>query len=227
MAKVLLIGIQERVVGHTFYGCDSAGQKSDELFCLDMNRDEDFFQLFRTLESRKIKIDHVINCAYPRNERYGAPLEDVSLDSFNENVALHLGGYFNVMKHMCGYFKKQGGGGIINFSSIYGQKAPDFSIYPDGMTMPVEYAAIKSGVDQLSKYFLTYFKGNNIRINVISPGGVFDMQPPSFVNKYNALCINDGMLDDGALITTVEYLLSEGSRFVNGQNIGVDDGFKL
>ena len=126
------------------------------------------------------------------------------------------------------YFKKQGFGHIVNIASIYGMVAPRFEIYENTtMTTPVEYAAIKSGLLQLTKYMTKYFKGMNIRVNAISPGGIFDHQPEAFLNAYKRSCANKGMLNKEDLGGTLVYLLSELSQYVNGQNIAVDDGFSL
>jgi NAD(P)-dependent dehydrogenase (short-subunit alcohol dehydrogenase family) len=143
-------------------------------------------------------------------------------------LGLNLGGYFTASQQFSQYFKKQGYGNIINISSIYGVIAPKFEVYDNTpMTMPVEYAAIKSGLIHLTKYMAKYFKGMNIKVNALSPGGIFDSQPEAFLEKYKEKCLNKGMLDKSDLKGTLVYLLSDMSRYVNGQNIVVDDGFSL
>ena len=74
---------------------------------------------------------------------------------------------------------------------------------------------------------LKNFKGLNIRVNAISPGGIADNQPNKFLNAYNKNCSTKGMLDTDDLSGTLIYLLSDMSKYVNGQNIIVDDGFTL
>ena len=66
-----------------------------------------------------------------------------------------------------------------------------------------------------------------IRFNSISPGGIFDHQPSSFIERYSAECIDKGMLDPEDIAGTLIFLLSDLSRYINGQNIIVDDGFSL
>ena len=95
------------------------------------------------------------------------------------------------------------------------------------MTSPVEYAVIKSGLIHLTKYMAKYFKGKNIRVNSISPGGIYDKQDKNFLKKYKEKCLNKGMLDKKDLTGTLIYLLSDMSSYVNGQNIIVDDGYVL
>jgi NAD(P)-dependent dehydrogenase (short-subunit alcohol dehydrogenase family) len=126
------------------------------------------------------------------------------------------------------YFQKQGYGNIINISSIYGVIAPKFEIYDNTeMTTPVEYAAIKSGMLHLTKYMAKYFKGKNIRVNAISPGGILDGQPREFLSEYKRQCSTKGMLDPKDLNGVLIFLLSDMSSYINGQNIVVDDGFCL
>tara|TARA_R110002020_G_scaffold338742_2_gene554036 strand:- start:162 stop:884 length:723 start_codon:yes stop_codon:yes gene_type:complete len=194
----------------------------------DINNPRLLSKSIKDIHSKFNKIDAVINAAYPKNKNYGKKFFDVDLNDFNENVNLHLGGYFLVMQKFAEYFAEQGGGNIVNISSIYGVTAPKFEIYKElDMTVPVEYAAIKSAVIHLTKYLAKYLKSKNIRVNCISPGGILDSQPESFLKEYKEKCINKGMLDAKDLNSALDFLLSNRSQFVNGQNIVIDDGFTL
>ena len=178
------------------------------------------------LDGKYHRIDALVNNAYPRNSKYGKHFFDVEFEDFVENTGSNLGGYFLTSQQYAKYFKIQGYGNIINVSSIYGVSAPKFEIYKNtSMTVPVEYAAIKSGQIQLTKYMAKYFKGMNIRVNALSPGGILDNQPESFLNAYKDKCLNKGMLDKSDLNGTLIFLLSDLSEYVNGRNIIVDDGF--
>jgi NAD(P)-dependent dehydrogenase (short-subunit alcohol dehydrogenase family) len=174
------------------------------------------------------RIDAVVNNAYPRNKNWGNKLEDVTYADFCENVGLHLGGYFLVAQKFALHFRANGGGNIVNMASIYGTQAPRFEIYTGTeMTTPVEYAAIKSAVIQLTRYFAQYFKADGTRCNSLSPGGIFDDQPAAFLEKYGSHCGTKGMLSPGDLVGALTFLLSDSSRYMNGQNLIVDDGFCL
>ena len=184
--------------------------------------------LITTISEKYGRIDALVNSAYPRNKNYGKHFFEVAYSDFCENVGMNLGGYFLTSQQFATYFEKQGYGNIINLASIYGVIAPRFEIYDNTqMTMPVEYAAIKSGLIHLSKYMAKYFKGKNIRVNTISLGGIEDKQPEPFLKAYKEFCLNKGMLNAKDISGTVLYLLSDLSEFVNGQNIVVDDGFTL
>lgn len=174
------------------------------------------------------KIDALVNNAYPRNGNYGANFFDVRYEDFCENISMNIGGYFLCSQKFAEFFSQQGHGNIINIASIYGCIAPKFEIYNGtSMTMPVEYAAIKSSLIHLSKYMAKSFKGMNIRVNCLSPGGVLDGHSDVFKKAYAEQCINKGMLDSSDLVGGLIFLLSDDSLYVNGQNLVIDDGFTL
>jgi NAD(P)-dependent dehydrogenase (short-subunit alcohol dehydrogenase family) len=201
---------------------------SIEFIRLDITSKESITAMIGVLDSRYGYIDALVNNAYPRNKNYGRHFFDVDFSDFCENLNLNLGGYFLTSQQMAGYFQKQGYGNIVNISSIYGVMAPKFEVYENTlMTMPVEYAAIKSAIIHLTKYMAKYFKGMNIRVNTLSPGGIIDKQPETFLEAYRKQCLNKGMLDKSDMCGTLVYLLSDLSAYVNGQNIVVDDGFSL
>lgn len=170
-----------------------------------------------------------VNSTYPRNKNYGSHFFDVSLDSFNENLALHLGSAFLFTQQCAAYFKaKNQPFSLVNISSIYGVIAPKFDIYDNtSMTMPVEYSAIKSAILHLNRYAVSYVNDSRFRINSVSPGGIFDQQPKEFLKAYQKNTHGEGMLDVSDIIGAITFLLSEQSKFVTGQNIIVDDGFSL
>ena len=195
---------------------------------LDITSKESLQRCVNYLDERYKRIDALVNNAYPRNKNYARHFFDVEYDDFVENLGLNLGGYFTTSQQFAKYFQTQGYGNIINISSIYGVIAPKFEVYENTpMTMPVEYAAIKSGLIHITKYMAKYFKNMNIKVNTLSPSGIFDSQPEAFLQKYKEECLNKGMLDKSDLKGTLIYLLSDMSKYVNGQNIIVDDGFCL
>ncbi len=193
---------------------------------LDVTKEESVKNFF-TQQTQYI--DGAVNSTYPRNKTYGKHFFEVSLESFNENLSLHLGSAFLFMQQCAAYFKcKQQPFSLVNISSIYGVVAPKFDIYSNTpMTMPVEYAAIKSAIQHLNKYVVSYVNDSGFRINSVSPGGIFDHQPEAFLKAYKEKTHGAGMLDVKEVVGSVLFLLSEQSRYVTGQNIIVDDGFSL
>ena len=202
--------------------------KNIDFIKLDITSKDSLEACITYLNQKYKRIDALVNNAYPRNKNYARHFFDVEYEDFVENLGLNLGGYFTTSQQFAKYFQKQGYGNIINISSIYGVVAPKFEIYNNtSMTVPVEYAAIKSGLIHLTKYMAKYFKGLNIRVNTLSPGGIFDNQDKIFLERYKEECLNKGMLDKSDLKGSLVYLLSDMSKYVNGQNIIVDDGFSI
>ena len=194
--------------------CNSFDNKNIIPAQIDITNKTSIEVLINSLTTQYGKIDALVNSAYPRNKNYGKHFFEVEYDDFCENIGMNLGGYFLTSQLFAKYFEKQGYGNIINLASIYGVIAPRFEIYNNTpMTMPVEYAAIKSGLIHLTKYMAKYFKGKNIRVNTISLGGIEDHQPESFLKAYKEFCLNKGMLDAKDVSGTVLYLLSDLSEF--------------
>jgi NAD(P)-dependent dehydrogenase (short-subunit alcohol dehydrogenase family) len=195
---------------------------------LDITSEESIEQCIKEVIKKHGRIDALVNNAYPRNKNYGKHMFEVTHENFVENMGLNIGGYFTTSKVFAKYFKTVGKGNIINISSVYGVIAPKFEVYEGTtMTMPVEYSVIKSGLIHLTKYMAAYLKGENIRVNALSPGGIYDKQPEPFLDAYKENCLNKGMLAPSDLNGTLVYLLSELSQYVNGQNLIIDDGFTL
>jgi len=174
------------------------------------------------------KIDGWVNNAYPRTEDWNTKFENIPLDSWRENVDMHMNGYFTCCQLILEYMKSQGNGSLVNMGSIYGSRAPDFSIYENTeMTMPAAYSAIKGGIINLTKYLASYYGGHNLRVNTVSPGGIFNNQPESFVEKYNKKVPLNRMGTPEDIAPTVVFLLSDKATYITGQNIFVDGGLSV
>ncbi len=228
-AIAIVADVNERAANSFIDGLRSANpQARVEFVEVDITSKESLANMISSLHEKYGRIDALVNNAYPRNQNYGKKFEEVAYEDFCQNVSLHLGGYFLTAQQVAAYFKTQGHGTIINMASIYGVVAPRFDIYDHTkMTMPVEYAAIKSAIVHLTKYMAQYFKVDNIRVNCISPGGILAGQPEEFLSRYNSFAASKGMLEPEDLQGTLLYLLSDMSKFINGQNIVVDDGWTL
>ena len=174
-------------------------------------------------------LDGAVNAAYPKNSAYGNHFFDVKLSDFNENLALHLGSAFLFMKECAFYFKESPKDfSLVNIASVYGVCAPDFKIYEGThMTMPVEYAAIKSGLLHLNRYVVNYISDSRFRINSVSPGGLLNGQEEPFIGQYTAKTHGTGLLSASDIAAAVKFLVSDDSYYVTGQNLIIDDGFSL
>ena len=171
------------------------------------------------------QLDGLVNNAYPRTADWGVKYEKIPLDSWKKNVDFQLNSYHSCCQIAISKMEEKGGS-IINVSSIYGIVGPDFSVY-DGteMTMPAAYSAIKGGLINYTKYLASYYGGKNIRVNCMSPGGVFNQQPESFVTKYAEKVPMGRMANPSDLGPSIVFLLSDGASYITGHNLVVDGGW--
>jgi len=228
-ANVVIVDIDER--GNELAKQINTETGNNNIFFqkCDITNINNIQSLIETILNKFGKIDALVNNAYPRNKNYGRKFEDVTYEDFCENVNMHLGGYFLITQQVAKVMMKQNYGNIINMASIYGFSAPKFEIYEGtDMTMPVEYAAIKGAIINLTKYLASYLGGYNIRVNAISPGGVFNNQPESFVKKYSEkVVLEKRMANTDDIVGVLIFLLSDASKYITGQNIVVDGGWSL
>ena len=172
------------------------------------------------------RIDGLVNNAYPRTKDWGLHFENIPLASWQKNIDMQLNTIFYLCQQIGAVMKEQKSGSIVNMSSIYGVVGPDFSVYgATGMTMPAAYSAIKGGLINFSRYLASYFGKYNIRVNCVSPGGIFDNQNPVFVKNYEDKVPMKRMGLPEDISGPVAFLLSEDSRYITGQNLIVDGGW--
>lgn len=199
----------------------------DEFVC-DLTKLEEVETLISNLTNKYKDIHGWVNNAYPRTQDWGNKLEKIKYASWQKNVDMHLNSYFLSCQKILEIMKDAQVGSVINMGSIYGINGPDFTVY-DGteMTMPAAYSAIKGGITNLTKYLASYYGKHNVRINTISPGGIFDNQPSIFVDNYNKKCPAGRMGERHEVAQAAVYLLSDYSSYVNGHNLVVDGGWSV
>jgi NAD(P)-dependent dehydrogenase (short-subunit alcohol dehydrogenase family) len=174
------------------------------------------------------RIDGWVNNAYPRTADWGMKMEDFPIESWRKNLDMHLTGYYICCKYALETMTEQGYGSLVNIGSIHGALAPDFTVYNGTqMTSPVGYAAIKGGVLQLTRYLASYHGRSGVRVNTLSPGGIFADQNPVFVQNYKDRVPMGrmGLPEDisGGLV----FLLSDASKYMTGQNLIIDGGWSI
>ncbi len=156
--------------------------------------------------------------------------EDYPLDQWNAALNVNLTGMFLVtqacVKQMLTQGKK---GNIINICSTYGLNGPDQSIYvKDGERVafkPVYYTVTKAGVLGFTKYLAAYYAGTEIRVNALTPGGVFNNHEDYFVNNYSAKTILGRMAQKDEMNGALLFLASDASSYMTGNNLIVDGGW--
>jgi NAD(P)-dependent dehydrogenase (short-subunit alcohol dehydrogenase family) len=171
-------------------------------------------------------MDGLVNCAYPRTDDWSAPFEDVSLASWRRNVEMQLDSVFVCCKHALRHMKAQQCGSIVNVGSIYGVVGPDFNVYEGtDLTTPAAYSAIKGGLINFTRYLASLFGPAGVRVNCVSPGGIFNNQPEPFVENYERNVPLQRMGQPEDVAPAVSFLLSDGAAYITGHNLLVDGGW--
>ena len=217
-------------VGYNVYVMDKKKNKyltKKNMILCDISKINLFNRKFDLL-TQKEKIDTVINLSYLKNKNWGKKFLKLKPNDVKENLFLQLGTIILTSQKIIDYFINKKKGNLILFSSIQGISAPKFSHYSNtNMSSPIEYSAAKAGIINMTKYIAKFCEKKKIRVNCISPGGVLDNQPKKFIKRYKESCLSKGLLDSNDLNGIVEFLVSEKSNFINGQNIIIDDGWSL
>ena len=173
--------------------------------------------------------DNLIYTVYPFNKKWGKKFEDLEYKSLSENINFQLTSQIYFLKNFFSFvLKKKFKVKVILISSIQGLGAPKFDHYKGlNMNSPIEYSAIKAATINITKYLAKYYRGYGFNINCISPGGIKDNQNPTFQKRYSNSTFNKGLLNASDILTGIDFLLSRGSQYVNGQNIIIDDGWSI
>ncbi|RUA35656.1 MAG: short-chain dehydrogenase [Bacteroidetes bacterium] len=172
------------------------------------------------------KLDGWVNNAYPRTDDWGSDFLEITEDSLKKNVDWQLNSYILCCQQVIGSFLDNKNGVIVNIASIYGVVGNDFTIYENTpINPPAAYSAIKGGLINFSRYLASKYGKDGIRINVISPGGIFNHQPESFVKAYEKKVPMKRMGNPEDIAPAVSFLLSDEAKYITGQNLVVDGGW--
>ena len=192
--------------------------------------------MVRRVSAERGGVDILVNNAAidPKFDRqhageHASSFENYPLELWNESVAVNLTGMFLCAQAVAGPMLERGGGVIVNVASTYGLVGPDQRIYEreNGRTAykPVSYAVTKSGVIGLTRYLATYWAGKNIRVNTLTPGGVFLDHDDEFVRLYSSRTPLGRMARRDEYCAALLFLVSDASSYMTGSNLVVDGGW--
>ncbi|MDD4193106.1 MAG: SDR family oxidoreductase [Mangrovibacterium sp.] len=168
------------------------------------------------------KLDVFVNNAVSR------PMKgyDDSMAHFAESMRVNATGMMDILREMCRLMEENGGGSVINISSMMGMFGPDLSNY-EGTTMgtpPPDYFFHNAGLINLTRYLARIFAGKNIRVNCVSPGGLFNNQPQRFLENYCRKVPVKRMANPDDIKGLMVLLASDAGAYINGENILMDGG---
>jgi len=201
--------------------------RSVEYHKADISRKKDVRSAFSKIVHDHGRIDVLINNAGVSTFE---PFEERPEGKIDWVMDVNLKGTFLCIQSYVDNFDKAGQdqGAIVNIASIYGMVSPDPRIYTDCKRNNSEiYGATKAGIIQMTRYFAVHLAGRKIRVNAVSPGGIFNPDAPQgegFVKNYSDRCPMGRMAEAGDMVGAAVFLSSEAAAYVTGQNIAVDGG---
>jgi NAD(P)-dependent dehydrogenase (short-subunit alcohol dehydrogenase family) len=156
---------------------------------------------------------------------WNVPFEEQSLETWRRALEVNLTAVFDLCQGCAPLLRVAKGASIINVGSIYGSYGPDWGLY-EGTSMgnPAAYSSSKGGLIQLTRW-LAKTVGPAIRVNSISPGGIFRGQPEVFVNRYCAQTPMGRMATEDDFRGAFTFLATDMSAYLTGQNLIVDGGW--
>lgn len=211
----------------------SAGLNNFNSAVLDITKKEAVQAWFDTIKKAAGRLDVLVNNAQGKPPGFYESFEDYSLEALRNVLDVNLCGVILCCQEAGKIFLTQSAGNIVNVASIYGVVAPDQRIY-DGVknpysdkpfSSPVSYAVSKAGVIQLTKYLASYYRNKNIRVNCLTPGGVYDDHDPTFVKQYSYRTLLGRMANTNEYEGALLFLCSEASSYMTGGNLVVDGGW--
>ena len=153
-------------------------------------------------------------------------VNEINFQSWSKNIHMQLNSVFYITQKCCEIMSKNLQGSVVNIASIYGVVGNDMSIYENtNITPPAAYSAIKGGLINFTKYLASYYGSKSIRVNCVSPGGVYDNQDKTFVKNYCKKVPLKRMAKADDISPSVSFLLSDESKYITGHNLIVDGGW--
>jgi 2-deoxy-D-gluconate 3-dehydrogenase len=237
-AAVIVADLNQDAAEEVSKGLTDSGYTAAS-FGLDVTRIESARELASITVSKFGRLDILVNSAAldPKFDPDAAAkgiapgaFEDYPLEQWDAALNVNLTGMFLVTQACVKPMIEQGRkGSIVNICSTYGLNGPDQRIYiKDGVRVaykPVYYTTTKAGVMGFTKYLAAYYAETEIRVNALTPGGVFNDHEEYFVKNYSAKTIMGRMADKDEMNGALLFLASDASSYMTGNNVVVDGGW--
>jgi NAD(P)-dependent dehydrogenase (short-subunit alcohol dehydrogenase family) len=202
----------------------------------DVSKPDEIARMVEAVEARLGPIDVLLNNAASRTDdraRFLAPIERYELETWRAVNAVNLDGLFLVAQAIGSRMAQRGRGSIVQTASIYGVVAPDPRVYEGseyhGMSIatPPVYSASKAAVIGLTRHLAATWGPKGVRVNALTPGGIFSGQNEEFQRRYGARTPLGRMAEADEMVGAAIFLASDAASYVTGHNLVVDGGFTI
>ncbi len=196
----------------------------------DITRAEDWQGFLDATLRRFGRIDGLVNNAAAKSDNFFEPFASFPLADWNEVMAVNLTGALLGSQTIGTHLAANGGGSIVNVLSIYGVAGPDQRIYEGSeyeghaINTPAIYSVSKAGLWGLTLYLSSYWAEQKVRVNALSPGGVYSGQNDTFLKRYSERVPMARMAEQDEMNGGLLYFLSDASTYCTGQNLVIDGG---
>jgi len=203
-------------IGHLSYPADLISRDARDM-------------LVSTIQSSGVALDTLVNnAAYTGQTEisgWNTSFENQNAEAFAEALEVNLVSAFELSQKLYPLLKRSNSASILNVASIYGHLGPDYLLYADtNMQNPAAYGASKAGLIQLTRW-LAVTMGPLVRVNAISPGGIYRQQDPRFVDRYTAKTPLKRMAKENDIVEPMLFLISTMARYISGETLVVDGGY--
>lgn len=205
-------------------------KKNIHFLKIDLSKEKNFSLIKKFIKKNFNKIDGILNLIANNPEvkkkNEFKSFFKTNLVSWSNDINIGLTSIMLVCKHLTPLIDKKGGS-IVNLSSDLSVISPDHRLYNKNKILgskPISYSVIKHGLIGLTKYLSTYLANKKIRVNSVSPGGIYKDQPKQFVNKISKLIPLKRMATRNDMNSIIIYLLSDSSSYMTGSNLVIDGG---
>ena len=228
-ARVILADLNEEKCKQAVEVLSEDGIAVTAMKC-DVTNKESWIELLNNVVAKFGKVDILVNNAGFTNQsksaNFDASFENFPLEDWNAIMNVNLTGTFLGCQIIGKHMLDNGKGSIINIASLYGVVSPNHKIYPGtGISQPVAYSVSKHGVVALTKYLATLWAEKGVRVNALTPGGIFNDHKGLFLERFKQLNPIGRMSDKTELRGGIVYLASDASSHVVGHNLIIDGGW--
>ena len=172
------------------------------------------------------KIDGLVTGHQNKSHLIFEPFEDVSEENWDKVVEVNLKGTFLLCQIIGSFMAEKGSGAIVNIPSTYSVVAPNQNLYKGTkMGCPAAYSASKGGIDALSQYLASYWAAKGVRVNMITPHGVWNNHEEQFEKNFANFTPMQRMSYNHEVAPALIYLLSDAASYVTGNNMLVEGGW--